>query len=242
MGCGASNSPEINPLTPTPPFLEGMRSLPLTAAPPFRYGSPVTLAQLNHRRQEFWATRTDGNAMMWQAIRTAAEAMLSGDIGLANAILEASNIITPNGSIDVCYDERGHQYKAPLFCYANPIELTDERAMAATVAKQWSSKTIKVIEPAPLSVKVRVNPGDFNMLIGASTTNTVAEFKKMVQDKSIERQVEKQQTSESSPLCDENLQRIIFMGRELQNTQILGEVGLDESRVVQVFLRQPKAQ
>lgn len=242
MGCGASNSPEINPLTPTPPFREGMTSTALTISPPFRYGSPVTLAQLNHRRQEFWATRTDGNAMMWQAIRTAAEAMLNGDIGLANAILEASNIITPNGSIDTCYDERGHQYKTPLYCFANPIELTDERAMANMNKQSSSSKTVKVIEAAPLSVKVRVNPGDFNMLIGASTTNTVAEFKKIVQDKSIERQAEKLLASETSPVCDENCQRIMFMGRELQNTQILGEIGLDENRVVQVFLRQPKTQ
>jgi len=35
----------------------------------------------------------------------------------------------------------------------------------------------------------------------------------------------------------ETRQRMIFMGKELKNTQYLGDVGVDDTRVVQVFLR-----
>lgn len=60
---------------------------------------------------------------MWQAIKSAAEAILSHDLPLANAILEASNIITTSGLLDLCYDEKGHQYCVPAYCYCDPIEL-----------------------------------------------------------------------------------------------------------------------
>jgi hypothetical protein len=38
-------------------------------------------------------------------------------------------------------------------------------------------------------------------------------------------------------LCEPTRQRVIFMGRELQNAQRLGDLGVDESKVVQIFLR-----
>lgn len=44
--------------------------------------------QLNQQRQEFWATRIDGHSIIWQALHSAADAMLANDIALANAILE----------------------------------------------------------------------------------------------------------------------------------------------------------
>ena len=58
---------------------------------------------------------------------------------------QASNITTPNGLLEVnnstlkayylyvcmyvcmyCYDERGHQYKVPMYCIANPLELVQD--------------------------------------------------------------------------------------------------------------------
>ena len=45
-------------------------------------------AQLTRQREEFWGTRIDGSRIMWQGIRTAAEALLQDDIDLARAILD----------------------------------------------------------------------------------------------------------------------------------------------------------
>ncbi len=48
--------------------------------------------QLTILRDEYWATRVDGNALMWQSIRIAAEAGLAKDVALANAVLEVRTL------------------------------------------------------------------------------------------------------------------------------------------------------
>ncbi len=40
------------------------------------------------QRDDFWSSRVEGNVHMWQNIRSAAEALASDDVMLANAILE----------------------------------------------------------------------------------------------------------------------------------------------------------
>jgi hypothetical protein len=49
--------------------------------------------ELANQRNEFWSTRTDGNAIMWQAIRLAAQALLENDLTLASAILDVYYIL-----------------------------------------------------------------------------------------------------------------------------------------------------
>ncbi len=48
--------------------------------------------EINKQRADFWATRTDGSTQMWQAIKSAAEALLANDAALANAIVEVSRM------------------------------------------------------------------------------------------------------------------------------------------------------
>eukprot|EP01038_Epipyxis_sp_PR26KG_P015924 gene15924-21604_t len=222
-------------------------SRPVIRTRNYQHGSTITQTELNNSRLEFWQTRTDGNAVMWQAIRTAAEAILDNDLGLANAILEASNISTPGGTLEVSYDERGHQYKVPNYCIANPIELagvgpalTDNNLPTATtvndpkkLTKGNSSTKAKVVEAVPIQVKIRINPGDYNLLVQAETTYSILDLKHSIVEQSL-------QSTAQLPALAEERQRIIFMGRELQNAQIIGELGLDESKVIQVFLRPQK--
>jgi hypothetical protein len=51
-----------------------------------------TQRELRDMRETFWATRTEGNPQMWQNIRSVAEASASGDLVLANAILEVRTV------------------------------------------------------------------------------------------------------------------------------------------------------
>eukprot|EP01036_Dinobryon_divergens_P033658 gene33658-43499_t len=133
MGCGASNSatsavsstpnlnnPNINTANRNAAgntYTRRLGSRPVIQSKSYRHGSTITQSELNNQRTEFWATRTDGNTHMWQAIQSAADAVLSSDLRLANAILEASNITTPNGLLE---------YKVPLYCIANPFELVQD--------------------------------------------------------------------------------------------------------------------
>lgn len=57
-------------------------------------------------------------------LRSVSEALIDQDLALANAILEASSLLTPQGNLEVVYDERGRVYKVPRYCFAIPLELT----------------------------------------------------------------------------------------------------------------------
>ena len=107
----------------------------------YQHGRSITARQLQQQRNEFWATRVDGNSQSWLALKNVSEAFLGGDIELANALLEASMITTPNGSLDLCYDERGHQYKVPMYCFADPVELLADGGSSSSSGGSSSSSS-----------------------------------------------------------------------------------------------------
>lgn len=243
MGCGAStnSNPNISngniesnggvPNNFQGPNTTGV-SRKITSVKPYRHGSPITQADLETRRNVFWGTQVQGNADMWNALRTASNALLNQDYNLANAILEASNISTPNASLEICYDERGFEYKVPIFCYSKPIELSNANTLPEANLVSTNPKPNTIITAAPLHLRVRVNPGDYNLQVDASTADSILALKRTILEQSQEKQA-----VVGIPICEENRQRIMFLGKELQNAQLLGEVGLDDSKVVQVFLR-----
>ena len=78
----------------------------LKPTPSFYFGKSITIEELNNLRNEFWSTRVDGNTIIWQALRTASEALLNNDIELSKAILDASEISISNnilGKIEDSY-------------------------------------------------------------------------------------------------------------------------------------------
>jgi hypothetical protein len=117
---------------------------------------------------------------MWIALRSAAEAFLADDGGLAHAILSASNLSLPNGSLELCYDELGHEYKVPTYCFTTPDNISSSRP---ALDKLENSK--KTIIGKPLPLKIRVNPGDHNLQIDADTSNSIAELKRLVFEASV---------------------------------------------------------
>ncbi|KAJ1394438.1 hypothetical protein B484DRAFT_459161, partial [Ochromonadaceae sp. CCMP2298] len=190
MGCGASNNanvagpgegPRRTTTTTTVPV---QRSVivprPLMKSKNYRHGSQLTLRELERLRAEFWTTRTEGNALMWINIRSAAEALVSNDLPLANAILLACNIVSPTGNMDMLYDERGAQYKVPIYCIANPVELMGENGMNGDEGPGQTPPPPQVFDGVPISLRVRVNPGDVNIAVAAVTSFTIAELKRAI--------------------------------------------------------------
>mmetsp|Transcript_24589 Transcript_24589/g.41002 ORF Transcript_24589/g.41002 Transcript_24589/m.41002 type:complete len:260 (-) Transcript_24589:1815-2594(-) len=210
---------------------------PLVRCKNYRHGSSLSQRDLDRMRIEFWSTRTEGNRIMWQSIRSAAEALVSNDLPLATAILEASNIVTPSGTMELLYDERGQQYKVPIYCISNPIELVGENGFGGgdgvgeengTVSN--TATTAPKIDGQPIALRVRVNPGDVNMAVTVSTSDTIKDLKAAVVETN-------NQSTNSIPNLEESRQRIIFMGRELKDGQYIQDVKFDTQKVVQVFLR-----
>jgi hypothetical protein len=223
-------------------------SQPVATPTPFHHGSPITKRDLDNLRNGFWTTRVEGNRNMWLALKSASEALLEKDVMMANAILGASNITTPNGNLTLCYDELGDVYKVPEYCCVDPIELNDrERAASSNgLFKSFlvSSASAKAVISAPMHsvdtpicVRVKVNPSDVLIQIDANLINTVEELKKCIFEKTENLRAKGPSDMAVPVSCEERRQRLIFMGKELKNGQILGDIGIDDVRVVQVFLR-----
>lgn len=318
------------------------RHVPLTVSSTqgsYTHGRPINPQQLEEERRQFWETRVGGDVNMWNSLRTAAEACLSGDLPLANAILEASNLSTPHGTLEVCYDERGYEYVLPAYCRMNPNDLIISSSTTTTQAtgnnnqnnspspshqsatKGKGNSNLPVATPLPITVRVRINPGEYNVKLTNLTTNdSILDLKTYIStlysvspaegekdeendlvtaavecipskhgeedDSSVpwvgadgisvndppinskgddstgnssnnnaEKEKQKKTATATSTstvkpaataktilpiVCEPTRQRVIFMGRELQNAQRLGEIGVDESKVVQIFLRPKK--
>lgn len=252
MGCGASASPANNQIRELDAQNSNMQnhatlgsasslpSQPVVLPGPFRLGSPVNTAQLKQMRDEFWSTRVGGSPLMWQALRSSSEAMLAGDAALANAILEASGVSTPYGNLDLCYDERGYLYKVPPYCVGNPEDVIEGGSSEtfSTISQKsffpFGGAKVPVVKPEgrPLKLRIKVYPGDKAMTVNATTSDNIAELKALVEVRATE--------IENMPVVDASRQRLIFLGKELKDAQLLGDIGLDDSRVLQIFLKPPK--
>jgi hypothetical protein len=65
-----------------------MSKLDPSAFPQWQPATPLSRAEIDAMRNEYWHTRVTGAAEIWTTLRAAAEAVLNGDVELANAILE----------------------------------------------------------------------------------------------------------------------------------------------------------
>lgn len=231
MGCTSSSTHAVqNSNNSTTPSTVNVRPL---AEKQITYSE----GELYNMRKEFWESRVDGSPEMYIALRNVCEAMLNNESQLADAILEASNITTVDATLSRCYDERGHEYNIPSFCWSTqgPAGLNTKPtgpSSSSTSPRANNNVTIKNANQA-VALKVQVNPGDRNFVINANTSNSVAELKALICKES----TIKTDKNQSTEPVRETRQRMIFMGKELKNTQYLGDVNVDETRVIQVFLR-----
>lgn len=92
---------------------------------------------------------------------------------------QASNITTVDATLSRCYDERGHEYHIPSYCWSSqgPANLSTKPAAASP--RKDNNVVIKNGNQA-VALKVQVNPGDRNFVINANTSNSVAEFKALI--------------------------------------------------------------
>mmetsp|Transcript_10785 Transcript_10785/g.34315 ORF Transcript_10785/g.34315 Transcript_10785/m.34315 type:complete len:222 (-) Transcript_10785:97-762(-) len=129
--CGCISSSEQANATAPVTQLNGRPTRALTRAPEWRTDRPLTVQDIARMRDEFWDTTVEGNPQTWAALRVVAETIVAGDIAQANALLEASNITTPSGTLRECYDERGRQYSVPDYCLSYPTNLFQDKEKLA---------------------------------------------------------------------------------------------------------------
>ena len=95
---------------------------------------------------------------------------------------------------------------------------------------------VKVLGSAqgePLTLQVRINPGEIKVGINAKSTDSVHTLKTLVEQQT----ASIVPTTGGAPIsCEVGRQRVMFLGKELKNDQYLGDVDFD-GNVVQIFLR-----
>ena len=215
----------------------------LKPTPSFYYGKAITIDELSTLRSDFWSTRIDGNSNVWQALKSAAEALLNNDIELSRAILDASEISINNNTLGTCYDPRyrylhsisiiiiilisGHMYIVPNYCTKNPQDIQHNSGN-----NNNSNKKAISIPGKPLKLKIRVC--DLNISLDTLSSCSVQELKELIADKAFEIS---NSGHNNVPNCLVKRQRIMLMGQELKDDLLLQDLKVDDSKIVQVFLR-----
>ncbi|KAI8871799.1 hypothetical protein GQ42DRAFT_173538 [Ramicandelaber brevisporus] len=123
---GGSGSPALNSSSDD-------RQLLPRAAYAWTSNTPMTMAQLQSRRDEFWETAPsyDGKPEIWQALRNVCEA---DDQALQRTILESAQITCPSGNLtDGAYDILGNRYVVPNYCIIPPRNLIAADTDATTI-------------------------------------------------------------------------------------------------------------
>ncbi|PON80645.1 Ubiquitin-binding domain containing protein [Parasponia andersonii] len=87
----------------------------------WRHTEPITRAQLERLRDEFWDTAPHYGGRRGDALKAAAEAELT----MAQAIVDSAGIIVQNSDLTLCYDERGPRarYELPAYVLSEPTNL-----------------------------------------------------------------------------------------------------------------------
>lgn len=118
---------------------------PLSREERWTSSPPVGRTEIDRKRQEFWDTAPayEGSREIWDALKAACEAE---DTGMAQAILSASEIKLPNGSLTNCFDTTGSKYNVPRFCISYPDNMV---AGGAVAAAQVQAPVAAAPAPAP---------------------------------------------------------------------------------------------
>ena len=103
-------------------------------------------------------------------------------------LFQASDMMTARGSLELCYDEFNRAYRTPLFCFSNPDNLIDMNSPPKIISKGLDflkSCSQSTFCPQPINLKLRVNPGDFNLRILMSTSDSISDLKHFIYEQSV---------------------------------------------------------
>jgi len=152
-GCLSSNSTNVGRNTRTTERIKPKASASdiqlRRDLPKWTSETAITRGALVSKRDEFWETAPsyEGRKEIWDALKTAADAIEGGDFALAQIIIETAAIKVPNGTLSETYDELGNKYQVPLYCLVPPenlIKEDDSSSKSSFNHKQGNKVTIRV--------------------------------------------------------------------------------------------------
>jgi hypothetical protein len=206
-------------------------------------GSGVTEGRLAQMREEYWDTaRVEGNTMIWEALKVAAEAMLEGNYALAQTILEASDIRTPSGTIEQAWDATGRLYQVPRYAFSNPSNINVGPADKSSIQHKGAVST--------LSVKIRISASvdtyEQDIPLDIRTDQTMGDVKAEIHAALMAGRFDT--NADGTPAINQwagkglppEQQRLVFRGNICDDAAIVQAYGVPAGAFVQVFIRMPQ--
>ena len=158
-------------------------------AVPWTSQVPITTAQLERKRREFWDTAPayGGTKEVWLAIEEAVEEGRWGNIQTAKAILSCAGITLPVGTLTEAYDERGYRYTVPPYCLCDPLNglMTTPSTDAIATEESYDYYNLPISENEPLTqLKIRLSTGeDIELRIPTSPLIRLGHIKSLLRKK-----------------------------------------------------------
>jgi hypothetical protein len=83
-----------------------------------------TESLLEQERNNFWATRTEGDQEIWRGLQRTVGYLRDGDLKSAQTYFNASDLNCPTGNLlDDVYDAHGYKYEIPAWVVMTPASL-----------------------------------------------------------------------------------------------------------------------
>ncbi|XP_018651844.1 hypothetical protein Smp_126810 [Schistosoma mansoni] len=191
-------------------------------SPRWRSTFPISLSQLQRKRDEFWDTApaAEGRVEIWNALKVVADFFQKQDYDMAQAILDGACITLPSGTLYDCYDELGAHYQLPLYVLSQPSNLVPDPS-------------------TPDSQSLHSQPNIFSVLRNSNTyTSGFNNTRVQISDQNIT-VLEAKRLFTSLCGWHELRQRWFVCGRSLSNRLLIKDCHIPSGFVIQVIVHSP---
>ena len=172
------------------------------------YISPVTMDELKKIRENFWTSRVEGNASVWEILRT-----ICSDNNLSKedikSIMKSAGISTYKGCINVSFDKKGAMYEIPNYCINDPSKY------------DIIPDTFENNKPKEEIVLLKIRSYENELKLKVSNYLKIEELKKNIENK-----INKKNCSF----------RLFFGGKELHNDKEIWSYGIMDKTIIQMLI------
>ena len=90
-----------------------------------------------------------------------------------------------HGSLELCHDELGRSYRTPIYCFVDPLNLIRPVTKSFVQRTLLSKKSsLSSFFSQHINLKVRINPGKFDIDIVAAKSDTILDLKHHILEQS----------------------------------------------------------
>ena len=90
-----------------------------------------------------------------------------------------------HGSLELCNDELGRSYRTPVYCFVDPLNIIRPITKNFAEKKLMRKKSsLSSFYNQHISLRIRINPGKFDLNILAATSDTILDLKHHILEQS----------------------------------------------------------